>query len=265
MEDQNIKMKYEDSRDHSLIDRLYPLWHEAFGDDRDFVKFFLENLPAKCQLLTIHDEDKIVSMTTFMPADLVSPSGDEVPCYYAYAVATLKSHRKRGFAERVLKTFQEEVKMPIILTPASEGLSKYYEKLGFWPFAREAEGRSLPAVNFRKAEKECQVLSDYQRTRNHLLSQTFGWWVKWHGETLSFALGYYGFFGGKSEYKAGEWVKISSSEEVVELIGIRGDSIYMKKSALGMILPYKESSPKVEKLLESLRKDGNAYLNLVLD
>ncbi len=111
--------------DASLTDSLKELWHEAFGDDYNYIDFFFKNhTDTRC--IVMREGNRALSAVHLIDASI---SGQ--PVLYAYAVATLKDFRGHGFSRILLERASEDFAIPLILRPASGGLRQYYHRCGF--------------------------------------------------------------------------------------------------------------------------------------
>ena len=111
-------------------EQILKIWEKCFGDDEKNIRFYLENWFSQENMLVIHEDGKIVSMASFLPAELVF-HGKLFSARYVYAVATLPEYRGRGYAAKILTHSQEKYRMPLFLQPESENLEEYYKKIGF--------------------------------------------------------------------------------------------------------------------------------------
>ena len=65
-------------------------------------------------------------MASFLPVQYLC-NGTYVDARYVYAVATLPEYRGQKLAEQILRFAEEKYQMPLILSPAEESLTRYYE------------------------------------------------------------------------------------------------------------------------------------------
>lgn len=112
------------------IEQIRTIWKTCFGDEENYIRFFLAHRFEVENMLVIHEDGKPVSMASFFPA-LLKQGENWVPVRYVYAVATLPEYRRKGYSRRILEYASDKYKEPLILQPANEELEKYYENLGF--------------------------------------------------------------------------------------------------------------------------------------
>lgn len=111
-------------------EQILELWKTCFGDEEDYIRFYLDHRLTEDNMLVIHEDGKVVSMAGFLPAEYYS-GGEYLPARYVYAVATLPEYRGRGYAASVLAFAREKYDGLLILSPAEESLCSYYERMGF--------------------------------------------------------------------------------------------------------------------------------------
>lgn len=116
---------------------IISLWHECFGDERDYIEFFLDCCPNKICLGSF-DGNRLVSMLFLLNGTVL-----DLTCKYIYAACTAEEYRCRGIMgeliERAKKLCSDGGTDCIFLVPAEETLYKYYEKFGFIPKMKRAE------------------------------------------------------------------------------------------------------------------------------
>lgn len=95
-------------------------WQEAFGDSKEDILFFINNVKdSKC--LALYNEEKIASMLYLVKCNLG---------YYIYAACTLNRYRSCGYMTELLNFCKNKFDR-LCLIPANEGLIEYYRKRGF--------------------------------------------------------------------------------------------------------------------------------------
>ncbi|WP_297127847.1 GNAT family N-acetyltransferase [uncultured Eubacterium sp.] len=102
---------------------IVPLWNEAFGDSKEDIVFFIENIKnARC--FAYFKNGKAVSMLYLVDCAL-----DGKQSHYIYAACTTQSCRKKGYMsaliEHCIAEFDE-----VCLIPANEKLIEYYKRQG---------------------------------------------------------------------------------------------------------------------------------------
>lgn len=112
-------------------DGIQKLWQICFGDEEEYIDFYIQKRMTKDNMLTIWQDGKVVSMASFLPAEYVSKNGERIPVRYVYAVATLPEYRGRGYAEQILMFAGSLWGEALVLCPAEESLYGYYQRMGF--------------------------------------------------------------------------------------------------------------------------------------
>ena len=110
--------------------RLIPLWKEAFGDSDEFLALFeREGYSAERMACIIEDGEPISALYWFDCEYL----GKKLA--YLYAIATKKNRRGEGLCSRLMKAVHEHLSKlgysGCLLSPASDNLFSFYEKLGY--------------------------------------------------------------------------------------------------------------------------------------
>lgn len=110
-------------------DQIIQLWQTCF-EDGNFSDFYFKYHENNHQMLVIHEDDRVVSMASFLETT-IRIGEKEYPARYVYAVATHPDARRTGYAGKILDCAKEVWDMPFLLSPATEKLYRYYEKFGF--------------------------------------------------------------------------------------------------------------------------------------
>ncbi len=118
-------------------DDIIELWHECFGDDREYVEFFLDNCPNKL-CFGVFERGGLVSMLFLLNGNI-----DGLSCRYIYAACTAQNYRGRGLMGDLIeysKNYCADNGIDtLFLVPAEDSLYGYYKKFGFIPKMRRAE------------------------------------------------------------------------------------------------------------------------------
>lgn len=112
------------------MEAIVKLWQTCFGDDREYIEFYLKHRFTQENMLVIHENGSPVSMASMLPVQ-ITMNGEKRSAKYVYAVATLPEYRQKGYAAEILKYAAGKYNEPLILQPADEKLCRYYAKLGF--------------------------------------------------------------------------------------------------------------------------------------
>lgn len=105
------------------IDDIVPLWSEAFGDSREDIVFFIDNIRNGICLAEFQN-DKAVSMLYLVDCCLNSKQA-----HYIYAACTDSKSRKKGYMAGLIKYCIDNYDR-VCLIPADEHLVNYYNKQG---------------------------------------------------------------------------------------------------------------------------------------
>ena len=105
------------------IDDIVPLWSEAFGDSREDIVFFIDNIRNGVCLAEFQN-DKAVSMLYLVDCCLNSKQA-----HYVYAACTDSKSRKKGYMAGLIKYCIDNYDR-VCLIPADEHLVNYYNKQG---------------------------------------------------------------------------------------------------------------------------------------
>ncbi len=112
------------------VRQILRIWRVCFGDEENYIRFYLAHRFETENMLVIHRDGSPVSMASFLPAML--RQGEEwIPARYVYAVATLPEYRGKGLASEILRYASEKYREPLILQAADASLQTFYERLGF--------------------------------------------------------------------------------------------------------------------------------------
>ena len=113
-----------------MIADLKKLWQEAFADPDNFIDFFFSKIYSPNRCHCILDQGMPASVLYWFDCDL---KGRKLA--YVYAVATLKSHRGQGLAQKLIRESHEILREQgyagVILVPADEKLFSFYKNLGY--------------------------------------------------------------------------------------------------------------------------------------
>lgn len=105
------------------IDDIVPLWSEAFGDSREDIVFFIDNIRNGVCLAEFQN-DMAVSMLYLVDCCLNSKQA-----HYIYAACTDSKSRKKGYMAGLIKYCIDNYDR-VCLIPADEHLVNYYNKQG---------------------------------------------------------------------------------------------------------------------------------------
>ena len=170
---------------------LRQLWQEAFGDSEQTLDNFSATGFSPDRRHYLCDGDTPVSALYWFDCQL---QGKKLA--YIYAVATLKSHRGQGLAQRLMAETHEILKEKgyagAILVPGEKDLFAFYEKLGY-RVATKAEDFSAVATDSPVFIREISP-AEYATWRRKYLPEGG---VVQEGATLSYLATYAEFYKGE--------------------------------------------------------------------
>ncbi len=148
------------------------LWHDVFGDDKEYIRDFLNLLSTCGYTAAAFCGEELCSMTTVI-RDL---SMETESCSYLYAVATREGYRSQQLASRVLdfcvKKEQKDGRL-VFTAPAEDGLFAWYDRTigakhivscskkhaGYLPEAPLLSIEKIDAVSYGSLRE--QILNNY--------------------------------------------------------------------------------------------------------
>lgn len=122
------------------------LWHEAFGDNKSDIEFFIENIKyAKC---IGYFENNILQSMLY----LIDCSYNGNACRYVYAACTYLESRGRGYMSELLDYCKQSGDFCLI--PANRKLIDYYKNRGL------TEVIDINNISFEQSEEIIEYLFD---------------------------------------------------------------------------------------------------------
>ena len=144
---------------HSMTNEILDIMSRSFNDPKWFVKFFLDNKLSleNCYVCTV--DNKVVSLLHVIPLKIKLHKNDFNGAYI-YGVCTLPEYRNNGYMTKLMK-YTHKVCLEngyecAFLSPASEKLENFYEKLEYSNFFR-IKRIELTKDELLKLFKECCV------------------------------------------------------------------------------------------------------------
>lgn len=259
-------------------EQIIKLWNIGFGDDREYINFYWENRFENNNMLVIHEDNKIVSMASFLPVN-ITINGEKYNAKYVYAVATIPEYQKRGLATEIINHAKDKYKEPLILQPANEGLQSYYEGLGFKNVFVEGNSKKININNEADIVNEW-IIKDITPQKYKQLRDSFfenEGYVEWNEEAVKYALAENEFCNGK----AFRIVDLSENTENIILFRISDNCLYILETTIdieqlqkniALLLEYTQTKEAyIENkggmlwLPDEIERDVNGgYLNLTL-
>lgn len=180
-------------------EQIQKIWATCFGDEEEYIRFYIENRMTDENMLVIYQDGKAVSMASFLPVQYLC-DGAYTDARYVYAVATLPAYRGRGLAGRILAFAQEYYKQPLILAPAEESLMQYYASMGFqkaFPDTREHRTDTLAALEWKEnapCTMEPLTAAEYMNLRDEKCTKEG--YVRWDEAAIRYAIELCKHYGG---------------------------------------------------------------------
>ena len=183
-----------------MIADLQRLWQEAFNNSNDFTGLFFNTGYSPERHHCICENNVPVSALYWFDCQL---QGQKLA--YIYAVATLKSHRGKGLARRLMAETHEILRQKgyagAILVPEKESLFDFYRKLDYRVVTTVAEF-SCVAGDMPPPLRQIDA-AEYARLRDKLLPIGS---VVHAGAILDFLAGYCKLYAGEDFLLAGEFI-----------------------------------------------------------
>ena len=224
-------------------EEIIALWHECFGDEHEYIEFFLDCCPNKICFGSFN-EDKLVSMLF-----LLNGSVRNLSCKYIYAACTAKKCRNRGIMGQLITSAKEYCTEQnidaLFLVPGEESLYSYYSKFGFIAGAKKTVMK-ISGKSYGFTVEKCDDISFIAGKRLELLSD----------------LDCYAFDRETTEYSVKEFLKTggeiycSDGEDEFLAFVVKNDNIVTVKEIL---VKKTDIFPKICGIFEKLGAE-NVYI-----
>ncbi len=178
--------------------QIIDLWHKAFQDDEDYIRFYLEHRFTDENMYCIRNQGKIVAMATIMPAPLKNGT-EEIPALYIYAVATDPDFRKHGLATRIISHIKKRHELPLVLQPEDEQLEQFYQSMGFQPYFKKDKWTQTVKESsgdlFGELDLDREVMPvEYRSKRNESIEQEV--FLNWDDYSIAYVMVENKYLGG---------------------------------------------------------------------
>lgn len=205
------------------IESIIKLWHEAFGDTEEDIRFFIKRKYIPENTVVYDDNGKIASVL-FLLDGAMHIKGKDYPSYYLYAACTAKSHRGMGIMAKMLEYSKNLAKSRgvkfICLKPGEKSLFDYYAKHGYSTvFYRKKLTLSPCDITASTLEADGNTQFYSASIRDNLYSDYN--YFKWDSSAVEFAVDHNNYFGGNSIL----------SRKGYALYTVISDEIYVKEFA----------------------------------
>lgn len=173
--------------------QIRELWQTAFGDEEDYIDFFLSRRYNPKQALVEVRDGRAVSMLFLLDVTLCC-EGEPFRGFYLYAACTLPEYRKRGIMESLLSAAHQfaikEGADFIALRPANSQLFTYYQKNGYKTFFTRKQALVKGRGACLLSPLTCEELEVLQSTESGVHSRTI-----WPTDALDYALEEHALYG----------------------------------------------------------------------
>lgn len=203
-------------------EQIVTIWQQCFGDSKEYVEMYLNHRFETENMLVIFQDEKLVSMASFLPVQVVI-NGERMVARYVYAVGTLVEDRGKGYASEIIKHAKEKYLEPLILQPEDETLEQYYMGLGFekgfepspcWIYEGSSRWKKesimrMSEISIENWFVESITATEYKQLRDVcFISEGY---VEWDEKGIQYAMEENAFCGG-------ETVKLTSGERTEALM-----------------------------------------------
>lgn len=226
------------------------IWKQSFGDEDDYISFYLDHRMTEENMLIIKEDGKTVSMASFLPVQYLH-EGAYIDARYVYAVATLPKYRGRGYARKIMEYARALYEQPLLLAPAEESLITYYEKIGFqsaFPRTRQQLTSDVQALEVREESVYCMEevsAAEYTKIRDQKCACEG--YVHWDEAAVQYAMELCVNSGGRTvivmkEEDVNRDEQLEESDKDILMYETDGDMLYiletsLTKEALKEVLP----------------------------
>ncbi len=238
------------SPESNQIPALRDLWKEAFGDTDSFLDTFFTTAFSQNRCRCISKEKEILAALYWFDCSLKKEK-----IAYIYAVATRKSHQKKGLGAALMKDTHAHLKnlgfLGSVLVPSEEKLFGFYEKLGY----KTCCYKDFFTVSAGKTKCETREIDadEFVKIRRQFLPK--GGIVQ-ENENIAFLKTMAGFYAGEDFLLTAR--KEKDTLHCLEFLGNRQKAGGIlaaldckegkfktngKETPFGMFLPFKENAP----------------------
>lgn len=123
--------------DREMIPELIEIWHQCFGDSKEYIKMFLDYNFDYSETIIYEENGYLHSAAYLLPAEYVDNDRVSGKIFYLYAAATRIESRRKGYFGNILDWILKNMHNPVILVPADRKLKKYYLENGFKEWLEE--------------------------------------------------------------------------------------------------------------------------------
>ena len=203
-------------------ERLISLWLRCFDEKEEAARLFFErNLPNLHGYAAVEDET-IIAAVYLIDCTLCGK-----PAHYLCGAATLPEHRRRGVMSALIGYALDDAEKRgdcySVLTPADEGLYRFYARLGYTEDCSVCRSEfSAIAGENRGGEPDLQQLQKCNIDK----------FLLWNNSFIKFAEEYYGCYGVKALKNRRVFALYESDDDNAEVFYAIYDSIKELKASL---------------------------------
>lgn len=243
-------------------ERIGEIWEKCFGDDEDYINFYIEHRMTTENMLVTYEDGQIVSMGSFLPVQYLI-RGEYRDACYVYAVATMPEYRRRGLAQKILQFAAEKYKKPLILAPAGRELAEYYQKMGFQNAFEETRHRVTAGVTALEAGQERELswctepvsAAEYVKIRDEKCVREG--YVRWDETAVAYAMDVNTSCGGRTVAVVYEDEAASGRTEQADDTG-KDILMYVKEGDVLVILETSLSENCLHEIIPELLEETGA-------
>lgn len=142
------------------------IYREAFCDpDTEFENRLFSLCGKYCR--TFLCGGKTAAMLLALPCEIFTQR-EKIKAFYIYAAATKRIYRGCGYMSRLINSLKDE-DIPLFLKPADDGLTAFYERLGFKTFSASTfeiknACRAVPTGGFKALAGTEKTHQNYEYT-----------------------------------------------------------------------------------------------------
>ena len=251
------------------IQSLINLWHEVFGDEREYIELFFSEAYYDSECFAEMVDDEIVSALYLLKC-VIKCSGKIYRGRYLYAAATLPEYRGKGLMSKLIDEAQIYADREnfdfIALVPADDGLYDYYSRFGFTENMFKYRYLIEKDTATMRAYREINDAEEFSRIRNSADCDMLIYddaCSKYAFRCLSYSGVRVFYLSDNAYYAEGEELLCADTETALNLINnLSGERvIYTNRSV--------ENSEKIRNgmvfCLNDELRNKEIYMNIALD
>ncbi len=205
------------------VNDIIKLWNEAFGDNEDDIRFFVENRFVPENTLVADFDNEVVSMLFLLEGSMVINDID-YPSYYLYAACTAEKSRGKGLMAALLSYAKslaaKRNKYFICLMPGEKSLFDFYARFGYKSiFSRKILKINYSEINDSELSENKLYFPDYYDKRINAFSKFNRF--EWDEHSIKFACKHHLLYSGNEQNKRNGYA----------LYNVNADEVFVKEFA----------------------------------